>query len=149
MQLFQSIDKSWLKSLLFNKWFLGVFILKIFLSFTFASDFLAKGFVPFLDYFVSSGFENPYNHFLSIGDIKAFPYSSVMLWILAAPRALFFFLFGSGNVGFLDLFVTRIPVILLDVLIYLILCKWLKTKEKKVLLLYWASPILIYINYIF
>ncbi len=137
-----------LKKILLNKWFFAIIIIKIICGTLFGSDLLVKGFAPFINYFVNSGFENPYNYFLSIGDLKSFPYSSMMLWILALPRALLFFLFDSDKVGFLNLLITRIPILLADVSIYIILCKWLETKEKEVLIFYFASPILLYINYI-
>lgn len=132
-----------------NKWFLIVLGVKIVFSFLFANSVLTKGFAPFINYFVESGFSNPYDYFLGQGMLKAFPYSTVMLWILAIPRAIFsFFLNADWHVvNALNLFVTRIPVLFADIVIYLVLCFWLPVRENKVRIFYWASPILFYINY--
>lgn len=132
-----------------SRWFVAIFMLKLAASFLFATDVLAKGFVPFVDYFVRSGFQNPYTHFLALDLLKAFPYSTVMLWILAIPRTIFAPLFsGFGEVITpLHLFMVRMPLLLADIVIYLVLCAWLPARSKKVLLLYWASPLLFYINY--
>lgn len=137
-----------IKRILLNRWFLTILAVKILFSFIFANHILAQGFAPFLNYFVKSGLQNPYNHYLELGLFKAFPYSTVMLWILAIPRAVFDFIFPNGlDINALSLFVTRIPVLIADIVIYSFLCSWLTTKENKVILFYWASPILFYINY--
>ena len=117
----------------------------------FAADVFVKGFVPFVSYFVESNFSNPYQHFSALqttSSFTGFPYPSLMLWIFAIPRVLFSFLFSSQHVvGFLDLFVYHIPILLADVAIYLVLSYWLQGKQRQVLWFYWASPILIYISY--
>src|SRR3989344_2539674 len=74
-----------------NKFFVGILALKIFFAFFFASNYMTLGTIPFTDYFVSSGFSNPYQHFFVLEQFK--------------------------------------------------------TKEKEVILYYWASPIIFYISY--
>ncbi|MDA9781152.1 hypothetical protein N9B62_00405 [Amylibacter sp.] len=70
-----------------------------------------------------------------------------MLWIMGLPRLILYW------AGFDDLplnilmFVYRIPLILADIAIFMILCRWLKQKIGLLLWLYWASPVLFYINY--
>ena len=48
----------------------------------------------------------------------------------------------------LHLFAARLPILFADFVILLVLTRWLKNKQKKVLWYYWCSPILFYINYV-
>lgn len=128
------------RKLFWNPWFIIILIAKLLAGSWFASDYLAKGFIPFVDYFVTSGFANPYAYFLQQQQLDAFPYPPVMLAILTLARLLFW------PLG--QLLMLRLPLLAADVVLYIILCKWLQTKERTVLWLYWASPVLFFINYI-
>ena len=125
-------------------------VVKIVLAFLFASDYLTKLFCPFVNYYVISGFENPYIFFSEKGYLSAFPYPPLMLWILAAPRLLFdaFLSNDYTHVSNLHILLIRIPVLLSDLTIFFVLLRWLKNYAKSVIVLYWLSPVLIYINYI-
>ena len=140
-----------LRKLLLNKWFLIILGIKILFSCFFASDYLIEGFAPFINYYVISGFSNPYEFFLHLNFLEAFPYPPVMLWLLSFLRVIFYPFMSTDwtIVHFGNLFLIHVPIILADILIYLILCKWLETKEKMVLILYWASPILFFISYFY
>lgn len=145
--------QNFLKSnvgILSSKLFLAVLVLKIISSFLFASDFLSQLFARFVNYYVVSGFQNPYRFFYQIGELTAFPYPKIMLWLLAFPRWLFSpFLSADYNfVSNLHLFVYRLPLLAADIAIFFILLNWLKNKKDKVLKYYWCSPILFYISYI-
>ncbi len=137
-----------LPSVFRSKLFVSIFIVKVVAAFVFGSDFIVEGFVPFIKYFVESGFQNPYEHFADIGQVKAFPYPTVMLLILTLPYA---FLAGISSLWtpdiFLNLFVLRLPLLAADLFIFYVLTRWLRTKEDKILNYYWASPILFYITY--
>ena len=76
---FGNVKLSALASPLFS---IGV-IIKLVFAFCFASDFLEKLFIPFVDYFVSSGFHDPYAHFYDLGRLDIFPYPAMMLWSLS------------------------------------------------------------------
>ncbi len=123
--------------------------IKIILSCFFASHFLRDLFAPFLNYFIESGFSNPYAEFNGIGPEEHFPYPDMMLYIMSVPRILFspFLSNGINDLSALHLFVFRLPLLVFDFIILLVLLRWLKTKHKQVLWLYWLSPIVIYINY--
>lgn len=125
--------------------FLIVLGIKIVLAALFASQIFTEEYIPFVDYFASSGFGNPYEHFKGT---LAFPYPGLMLVILAIPRLLFAPLFYLDS-SFIEIFLYRLPILAADVGIFIILARWLKTKQRRVLLLYWCSPVLIYINYIY
>ncbi|MFA5995926.1 MAG: hypothetical protein WCW27_01595 [Patescibacteria group bacterium] len=139
-----------LRKLLFNKWFLIILGIKIIAGSLLGSDFLVKGFIPFVNYFVTSGFHNPYEFFVQQGYPGAFPYPPVMLWIFTLARLLFipFVNLDGSVVQFGNLLMMRLPILLADTAIYIVLAKWLETKEKQVLWLYWTSPILFFINYV-
>lgn len=130
--------------------FLSVLVLKLAAMALFASHYLYSLFVPFVKYFVLSGFADPYTHFLNQGLVTSFPYPAVMLWTLSAPLAAFRFLLGTSAsvVGPLDIFLIRLPILAADLVIFLILARWLKNNQRSVLLYYWCSPILFYINYL-
>lgn len=134
------------KKIFLNKWFLAILVFKILLSFFFAADVVSQGFIPFINYYIDSGFSgSPYEIFPKLINPKAFPYPPLMFWLLS-PLLLILSFFSNID-SFLGLFVLRLPIIFADILVYVILCKLLETKEDKVLWFYWASPILIFINY--
>ncbi|EKE01874.1 MAG: hypothetical protein ACD_21C00031G0004 [uncultured bacterium] len=137
MKLLQQIE--W-KKIFWNPWFVVILIAKLLAGSWFASDYLAKGFIPFVEYFVTSGFANPYTFFMQQQQLDAFPYPPIMLALLTLGRLLFW------PLG--ELLTLRIPLLAADLVLYIILCKWLQTKERAVLWLYWASPILFFITYI-
>ncbi len=132
-----------------SKLFITILIIKIIAAFIFGSDFIVNGFVPFVKHFVDSGFQNPYQYFADIGQIKAFPYQTIMLITVSLPYAVLSFVSSGAwlNDAFVNLFLTRVPILLADLFIFYVLIKWLKTREDKVLKYYWASPILFYISY--
>ncbi|MBI4407874.1 MAG: DUF2029 domain-containing protein [Candidatus Kerfeldbacteria bacterium] len=127
----------------FTTWFWIILVIKLIVGSVLASSFMSQGFVPFVNYFVTSGFQNPYDYFVSIGQATAFPYPPVMLAVFGLVRFLFGWLPEQA-----DLFIMRLPLLAADIVIYVILCRWLELKEKTVLWLYWASPVLFYINYV-
>ncbi len=143
---FGNIKLSGLNSPLFQ---VGLLI-KITLSFLFASDHLYKHFIPFVNSFITNNFENPYEHFYLENQTDAFPYPALMLWILTISKLAFSWLnFGVELwIDNIDLFIYRIPVLIADFCILVILMRWLKTHQEEVVMLYWLSPVLIYINYI-
>ena len=136
-----------LKEIFSSHIFWAGLVVKIILSFTFASSVLTDLFIPFVDYYVSSGFKNPYEYFLSIDVQNAFPYPALMLYIVSAPRILFGFLVDWSQVSFSGVFLIRLPIILADFIILVILCRLIKAKNKTIIIYYWLSPVLIYINY--
>lgn len=125
--------------------FLG-FCLKIVFGLFFASHFLTDLFIPFVDYFIKSGFSDPYSHFLNEGVKEAFPYPALMLMILALPNIIFGWV--TDNPAF-TLFLYRLPLLICDLTIFIILRSWLTESARHYLLwLYWLSPVMIYISFI-
>lgn len=125
-------------------------ILKIVASFFFASTFATDLFVPFIQHFVQNPFDNPYQHFYNEGIVSAFPNPFLMLAILSPLYAVWSFFDSSvlASINHAAIFILRIPILLADVGILLVLVSWFKHYQKQVLILYWASPILFYISYV-
>ncbi|MDC6350601.1 hypothetical protein PP178_03480 [Zeaxanthinibacter sp. PT1] len=114
-------------------------LFKIVLSFLFAGRLMSNAFIPFVTYFLSSGLQDPYTYFFEQGITDAFPYPPLMLYVLSAL---------GGGLAALSPFFIRIPLLLADTLVLLILSRWLGQKNEKLLRYYWWSPVLIYISYI-
>jgi uridine kinase len=114
-----------------------------------ASYYLRDLFIPFLNDFVSSGFADPWEHFAALGRLTSFPYPPVMLWVMALPRFVFGFLLAPGmdTVTAGHLLTARLPLLLADLSIALVLVRWFPWRVDRVLLFYWASPFVIYISY--
>jgi len=145
---FIAFQRIRIPAVFYSRAFIAVLALKIIFSLFFGSDFIVRGTIPFIDYFVTAGFANPYDHFLAIGQLKAFPYSTTMLLALSIPAAILSFLpQGLFSDIHLQLLLARLPLIAADIGIFLILLRLLKTKEHEVLLYYWCSPIVFYITY--
>ncbi len=114
-------------------------VIKVILSFLFAGKFLKEAFIPFVTYFFKSGFDNPYEFFYNAGAADAFPYPPFMLYFLG---------FLGGFAANLTPFLIRIPLLLADIGILLVLSRLLQGKSAMLLRFYWLSPVLIYITYI-
>jgi len=141
--------RDYMNKYLFNKIFLSVLLLKVISGTLFGSHYLTEYFTPFVKYFIESGFHNPWDYFLHTGQTEMFPFPPGMLIIFAVPQLLahFFIPTSWNSVGFLDLFLMRIPILIADVSIYLLLARWFRDHFHKVLWLYWCSPVIFYINY--
>lgn len=128
--------------------FWGILVIKILASAFFASDYLLKSFIPFLEYFSSHPWDDPYGQFWSMGEVGAFPYPAGMLFIMGGVRAVLVGLGVDNLPQHVLMVVYRLPLLLADLLIFLVLCRWMRQKVSLLIFLYWASPVLFYINYI-
>lgn len=117
-----------------------------------ASSYLTGLFIPFIEQYIASGFADPYQFFYQNGITNIFPYPIAMAQILAAGRLLLaplLWITGTGMVHQAALLgIYRLPILIADLVIFIILSRWLKNKQEKVLWYYWCSPILFYINYV-
>jgi uridine kinase/Gpi18-like mannosyltransferase len=107
-------------------------------------DVMSQLFMPFVNWFIENKFANPYEHFVfDTGIDYHFPYPAGMLYIISAPQLLFGWI--SQNAHFHQ-FLFKIPSIVSDFFILIILSKLLAKKHTvKLLVLYWLSPITIFI----
>ena len=139
---------DWSGTIFRSKIFWIILGLKLTATFFFAAPVLTELFIPFLEVFVASPSINVYQEFWRNGMDDNFPYPAIMLWTMSLPRLFFYWIgFDTLSINMLA-FIYRIPLILADVAIFIILCGWLRRQTKLLLWLYWASPILFYINYL-
>lgn len=123
--------------------------IKVIIACFFASGYMRDLFAPFANYFIGSGFDDPYSYFITNGNGNEFPYPPLMLWLFSLPRAIVWPLIPGSieSFTFWDSLIYRFPLIVADFVILIILIRWLKTRTRQVLVWYWLSPVLIYINY--
>lgn len=130
-----------------NPLFLGILFLKIIISFFFVSQTLTNSYLPFIKYFSLHPLSNVYQHFYNSNLLGFFPHPQLMLLFTGIPF-LFFSVFGITTSGFIDSLLIRIPLLFADVLVLGILTYLIPKKKQTVMLLYWLSPIVIYVNYV-
>lgn len=114
-----------------------------------ASGFMTHLFAPFVNYAVNDDAFGVYTAFNDHGFGNEFPYPPLMLLLLSVPRTLFsIFDPATQTISFADIAALRCTILIADVIILFILLRWLKPHAKKVMWLYWLSPVFLYINYI-
>lgn len=130
--------------------FLGMGFVKIAASFLAGSSYLAELFTPFVNWYVTHGLKNPWEFFFDLQRLNMFPYPAAMLWIMSLPRLLFSPVLSPEwtVVTPLHLFVMRIPLLACDVLIFMQLLRYFPNQMRRIILIFWCSPILFFINYI-
>lgn len=136
----------------YGKVFTIVLLFKIASLFLVAPKLYVHWFVPFIINFIHSGYQNPWDSFLSLGgDARAFPYGTGMLLILSFPSFLMSLVSGFIRLGGnpLDLFLIRMPILIADYCILYIIINLLNIDAKKSIYVYWCSPVVFYICYIF
>jgi len=132
--------------------FTVVLLLKIAAIFIVVPQLYVHWFVPFIKNFVNCGYQNPWDSFLSSGgNVRAFPYGTGMLLILSLPSYLMGLLsrlipFSANN---FDLFFAKMPILIADYCILYIIINLLNIDAKKSIYIYWCSPVVFYICYIF
>ena len=145
MALEQFISKLSLESRICSILFFGGIFLKLIAIISFSSIYTNDYFLPFIDYFINSDFSNPYKYFAS-QPVETFPYPALMLYVLTIPKILFAWI--SSSVQF-SILLLKLPVLFADIAIFYVLKSWLNHKNVlSLILLYWFSPVLIYISYI-
>lgn len=132
-----------------KKIFTAGVIVKLLVGAFFASYFLTDFFIPFVSYFVEN-MQNPYEEFYGKNAGESFPYPALMLYLLSAPIFIAdIFIDLELMSDQLKYFLLRLPLLIADIGVLVILSSWLKSKSsKKLLWLYWFSPVLIYISFI-
>ncbi len=118
---------------------------KIILLSLFSSDYQNKLFIPFVRHFITH-FDNPWNYFYQNQLGVEFPYHPLMLYILS-----FFYLpvslFSIDSVIIQNL-IFKLPILLSDIAITIVLYRLFPTKLKSIILFYFISPIILYSSYV-
>ena len=120
-------------------------IIKLFAAVLFSSEYKESFFVPFVDIFVTLQ-ENPWEHvYLNSLSIE-FPYHSLMLYVYSIPYSVIHLL--DINNFYLSNFLFKIPTLISDFIILILLRKLFPGKDKEILIFYFLSPIVIYSCYL-
>ncbi|HYE91896.1 MAG TPA: hypothetical protein VEA38_12785 [Terriglobales bacterium] len=124
--------------------------LKLVLGALLGSHFLTQLFVPFLTLAVGRPGESPWRLAAEAGIPNAFPYGPVMYYVMAAPRWIVAPLLGPDPrvVTSLHLLAARVPLLVADGAILWLLLRRLGTPARRTLLLWWASPLVLYVSYV-
>lgn len=111
---------------------------------------MTRWFGPFIEYFVTSGFLNPYQEFFSRGLTESFPYSSIMLWVYSAPLALLHGVAPGLLAAYPSLLfvLPRLGMLGADFVIFLSLAALLPAHKSRLVYFWWLNPVVIYISYV-
>ena len=137
--------KDWrtsIRTFCLDRVFLAVALIKLVSGAFLYSHYLRDLFIPFVSFFVDSGFSDPWTEFMHRGIFDAFSAFVHHAGGARHPAVVGSWLFhGSANIPWaLQLFLTRLPIFMADACIYVVLCRWFETKWRYVLFLYWCSP---------
>lgn len=121
-------------------------VLKLVFAASFVPAILSENFVPFVSSYIEGG-SDPYSLFYSNGESGLFPYPGGMLYIFALVAR---FLPSPVIPDSLTSLLFHVPVLLFDFLLLAVLWRWGRDSKikRRVLILYWLSPVCFYINYI-
>jgi uridine kinase len=107
-------------------------------------------FVPFIDNFIANPDIDPWrSHLASGGNPSAFPYGPVM-WLMLLPSTALGALGGeifSGYATPMTAIGFGVGILIFDFLLLLALLEIVPGRSRLVILLYWLSPIVLYVNY--
>jgi len=137
-----SIQDIWKKVFIMpKKLYLAIaVVIKIIFLILFTSEYSLNLFQPFVLTFISKDI-NPWQYYYENNlDLNAFPYHSLMLFILYPFAKLASFLSMP--------FIFKIPLLIADISIFFILKKLFPNKEKNIFIFYFTNPIIIYAIYI-
>lgn len=120
--------------------------IKIVFLFVQGSHVIDDFFIPFLDKAVLNIGSNPW----ALSPAHFFPYGSVLFFILALPKLLFYQILGATTLGpgIFGTLLIKGPILILDILLLYFLVRVNESQLKRIISYYWLSPVLFYINYI-
>ncbi|MCX7979201.1 MAG: hypothetical protein N2578_09385, partial [Bdellovibrionaceae bacterium] len=103
-------------------------------------------FIPFIDSAIKNFGYNPWE----ITSIENFPYGAVLFAVVFVPKALFATVLGDSvlGTGFLGMLLFKLPLLLFDFVLLLLICLLANNQSHRVLIFYWLNPVLIFISYV-
>jgi uridine kinase len=138
-----------LKEVAANPLFLVGLILRIGMILFLIPDVQSNWFLPFMQSLVAQPTIDPWTQFLDLSgsDPLAFPYGVVMV-----AFHLPFYLIGHvvdslASVNFFSGLGFRLALLIADYLLLVLLLRLFESKTREVLLLYWLSPVVLFVNY--
>ena len=126
--------------------FFVILAVKFFFLLSFQSNPQEMYFHPFIKHFLRS-FDNPWDYFYKHDPSMRFPYPPLLLYI----HAFFFWPYlAMGSAGmFWENFFFKLPLLGADCLIFFVLNRLFPNRFKEVLLFYFASPVIIYVCFVY
>ena len=127
-------------------WWTGIVLLfKIVLLGMFSSDYQNHLFIPFVSHFVTL-WDNPWQYVWQHQLPLQFPYHPLMLYTFSTG-SLLIKLFSVSHVFWCNL-LFKLPTMLADLCIFVLLLRSFKNYRLKVLIFYFLSPVILYAAYI-
>lgn len=130
-----------------NPWFWLFLFIKLSLFAVIPSQVATGLFIPFLDNAILDPLSNPWSFFPA----NYFPYGSVLFLLMIIPKALLYMVFGYAALGqtLISIIALKLPILFADLSFLYLLLKFPTSRDKKWLfMLYWMSPVLLFINYV-
>lgn len=128
--------------------FFVLLAIKIMAAALFSSDYQDQLFIPFISRFLKS-LQNPWDLFLTDTQYRnlpsPFPYPPVMLCLYTVP--VYFAEKIASHSGFLQNLIFKLPTLLMDILSCYVLLRMHRGRKIAVLLIYFASPVVLYACY--
>ncbi|MDQ1911641.1 hypothetical protein RAC89_14620 [Paenibacillus sp. GD4] len=132
-----------MQSIIKNRFFLFIVITKLVVMALFSSDYQDKLFVPFVHTFLTS-FDNPWEYYYVNNLPKSFPYPPLMLYILSVS---YWIPYSFHLPVIIQNVFIKLPIFFADFSILYILYKIFPSKDKEIIYIYFASPIVLYASY--
>lgn len=131
-------------------WLLTAGGVKLILGALLGSSFLTVLFIPFLTLAVRHPGANPWQLAIEEGVLKAFPYGPVMYYAMVLPRWVLGWAipWGVHDVTWRHLLAARLPLFAADLAVLALLIRSFGTPPRRTILLWWASPVVLYISYV-
>ena len=120
-------------------------LVKLVMAGVFSSDYQNRMFEPFVQTFLTNGLKNPYEWFYQQGLSYDFPYPPVMLFVMSVSETLCLLL--SGIPLFWHNILFKLPLLVMDLIVFIQICRTFPEKKLRVLVLYFMSPITLYATY--
>jgi uridine kinase len=105
-------------------------------------------FMPFIDSFLRNLSQNPYEYYMTVSDMKSFPYPPLMLFVAAIGGGCVKLLeFANLNNVFFQNIAFKLPLLFFDCVGLCFLRRLHPNNRKHIGILYFASPIVLYSVY--
>ena len=136
-----------LNVILQSRWFQIGVLLRLFLLLAVPVTYV-DWFLPFLDNANSTMLFDPWKAHLQSGGLpEAFPYGLITYWFTLPLTQLGVVIEGFTGLMFLPALGLGITIFLIDAVTLWILCSFNQHWKRQVILLYWLSPISLYVSY--
>ena len=131
-----------------NKAFLVGLIVKLFFLMVMTPIIHNLWFIPFYEAFFLNPSFSPWSNFLdSGGDILSFPYGPIMFIALLPVTFIGWFLDNMFSITYFIHFGFGLNILIADILLLTILLKLFNDRRRKIIVYYWLSPIVFFINF--